>query len=60
MGKGRNPKYKKLSRGYRKYLRREKARMRREISDLGEREKKIKELVIRFRPSDQPDNTNYE
>jgi hypothetical protein len=42
-------KRKKLSRGIRKYIRREKARIRREVFNLEEIEQKIKELTKRFR-----------
>ncbi|MDD5342464.1 MAG: hypothetical protein PHI73_03975 [Patescibacteria group bacterium] len=38
---------KRLSKGIRKYLRREKARIRREIHDLVEQERLIKELIER-------------
>lgn len=49
MGRGRNPKYKKLSQGYRKYLRREKARIRREVFGAKEQEKQINDLAAKLR-----------
>ena len=49
MAKNRNPKYMRLSKGYRKYIRREKSRIRREVLDVPERERMIKELDSRFK-----------
>ena len=42
---------KKLSRSIRKYIRKEKSRLRREFLDPQERENKIKELYSRFQKS---------
>ena len=39
---------KKLSRGFRKYIRREKARIRREVLDLKLQEKMIQDLYQKF------------
>jgi len=41
---------KKLPKSLRKYLRQEKARLRREILDLAEQEKQIKELLEKVLP----------
>ncbi len=38
----------KLSRGIRKYIRQEKARIRREVFDIEKQEKKIEELYKRY------------
>ncbi|MFA5107779.1 MAG: hypothetical protein WC497_05660 [Patescibacteria group bacterium] len=38
---------KRLSKGIRKFIRAEKARLRREISDLTEQERRIRELIER-------------
>lgn len=39
----------KISKGYRKYIRQEKARIRREILDLEEQERQIRELYNHIR-----------
>lgn len=40
---------KMISKSVRKFIRAEKARIRREFTDLGEQEKRIGEIVSRFR-----------
>ncbi len=44
---------KKLSRGARKHIRRQKARIRRDFHDASEREKQIQELYRRFGKSSE-------
>lgn len=39
---------KRIPRSLRKYIRKEKARLRREVLDLKEQEKQIKELIKKF------------
>ncbi len=41
-------KYPKLSKGIRRYIRQEKARIRREVKDPEEQEEQIQELLARF------------
>jgi len=43
----------KLSRGIRRYIRQEKARIRREVQEPEEQEEQIQELLARFYPSRQ-------
>lgn len=46
----------KLPKSLRKFIRREKARIRREVSDLGERQKKINELYEKLKIYDNKRN----
>ncbi len=43
---------KRLPRGIRKHIRREKARIRREVFDIKEQEQQIQELRLRFLPKE--------
>ena len=43
----------KLPKSLRKYIRREKARIRREVLDIEEREKQIRDLLKKFRNIDR-------
>ena len=49
---------KKLSRGYKKYIRKEKARIRREFLDIGEQDKLIAELYKGLEINKPELNTN--
>ncbi len=42
---------KRLSKGIRKYIRKEKARIRREVLDIKEQRKQIEELYRKFSPT---------
>jgi len=42
------PRRKRLSKGIRKYLRQEKARIRREIHDVADQKKRIEELITQI------------
>lgn len=42
---------KRLPKSIRKYIRQEKARIRREVLDIGAQERKIQELLNKFYPS---------
>ena len=47
-------KKKRLPKGLRKFIRQEKARIRREVLDIKEQEKQIQELYQKFLKKDEP------
>jgi len=48
----------RLPKSLRKFVRKEKARIRREVFDIKEQEKQISEIYERFRPQKQTKNKN--